>query len=86
MFRSTELYWFQISQSAQWAPFNAAYKWTQNSDTYKFYDNPEMETKFNPYEGGAYQQAVSGVVYTNQSCYELSGGCYAVYGFEYEPG
>jgi len=44
-------------------------------------------TALNPYQGGAYQQAVSGVTDTNPNCYELGGtGCFSVYGFEYVPG
>lgn len=35
---------------------------------------------------GAYQQATSTLVTNNQSCYELSQGCFAVYGFQYQPG
>jgi hypothetical protein len=35
---------------------------------------------------GAFQQTISGLSVTNQDCYELTGGCYSVYGFEYKPG
>lgn len=35
---------------------------------------------------GVYQQTTSGLSTTNQDCYELEKGCFAVYGFEYKPG
>ncbi|KAF9009992.1 glucosidase [Cyathus striatus] len=74
----------KVSLSAQWAPFNAEYKFLNNSDTVIFYD--EEVTHLNSYAGGAYQQTTSGLAITNQSCYELSGGCFSTYGFEYKPG
>jgi beta-glucanase (GH16 family) len=48
------------------------------------YDNTVTEQ--NTYIGGAFQQATSGVSETDQLCYEGTGGCYSVYGFEYKPG
>jgi hypothetical protein len=36
--------------------------------------------------GGAYQQAVSALTTTDQTAYELNGGNFSVYGFEYQPG
>ncbi|KAG8215428.1 glycoside hydrolase family 16 protein [Butyriboletus roseoflavus] len=74
----------KVSQSAQWAPFNAAYKWVNTSNNLAIYD-PNI-TVLNPYIGGAYQQTTSGLTLTNQDCYELDKGCYSVYGFEYVPG
>ncbi|KAL5495092.1 hypothetical protein ACEPAI_554 [Sanghuangporus weigelae] len=73
-----------VSQSGQWAPFNAQYEWFNTSDNLIITD-PEV-TELNTYTGGVYQQATSGVSLTNQDCYELSGGCYSVYAFEYKPG
>ncbi|KAL5534071.1 hypothetical protein ACEPAG_532 [Sanghuangporus baumii] len=73
-----------VSQSGQWAPFNAQYEWFNTSDNLIITD-PEV-TQLNTYIGGVYQQATSSVSSTNQDCYELSGGCYSVYGFEYKPG
>ncbi|KAL5519142.1 hypothetical protein ACEPAH_825 [Sanghuangporus vaninii] len=73
-----------VSQSGQWAPFNAKYEWFNTSDNLIITD-PQV-TELNTYTGGVYQQATSGVSLTNQDCYELSGGCYSVYGFEYKPG
>ena len=32
------------------------------------------------------QQCTSGLGITNQTCYELSGGCFTTYGFDYKPG
>ena len=39
-------------------------------------------SELNTFIGGATQQATSVVTNTNTSCYELDGGCYAVYGFQ----
>ncbi|KAJ7182667.1 beta-glucan synthesis-associated protein [Mycena crocata] len=73
-----------VSQSSQWAPFNANYVWFNASDNLIIPD-PENAV-LNTYLGGVYQQASSVVVQTNQQCYELGGGCMSVYGFEYKPG
>ena len=73
-----------VSQSGQWAPFNEAYVWKNTSANLKIPD-PDV-TILNSYMGGAYQQATSAVSQTNQDCYQLEGGCFAVYGFEYKPG
>lgn len=35
---------------------------------------------------GVWQQCTSGLGVTNQTCYELSGGCFTTYGFDYKPG
>ncbi|EIN14053.1 beta-glucan synthesis-associated protein [Punctularia strigosozonata HHB-11173 SS5] len=74
----------QVSQSGQWAPFNAYYQWFNTSDNLIIPD-PSI-TVLNSYTGGVYQQATSGVTQTNQECYELTGNCYSIYGFEYKPG
>ncbi|KAK7052326.1 beta-glucan synthesis-associated protein [Favolaschia claudopus] len=74
-----------VSQSGQWAPFNAAYVWFNTSDNLIIPD-PSISA-LNSYTGGAYQQATSVVTKTNQGCYELGGdGCFAVYAMEYKPG
>ncbi|KZV65891.1 glycoside hydrolase family 16 protein [Peniophora sp. CONT] len=74
----------QVSQSAQWAPFNAEYKWLNTSDNLHITD--QSVTKLNDYIGGSTQQTSSGLSTTNQDCYELSKGCFSTYGFEYKPG
>ncbi|KAG1751980.1 glycoside hydrolase family 16 protein [Suillus occidentalis] len=74
----------KVSQSVQWAPFNAGYEWLNTSDNLQIY-HPDM-TVLNPYHGGAYQQTTSGLSLTDQDCYELDKGCYSIYGFEYKPG
>jgi hypothetical protein len=43
--------------------------------------NPKI-SQLNLYVGGVYQQATSVTTVTNQNCYDLTGGCYSVYGFE----
>jgi beta-glucanase (GH16 family) len=74
----------QVSQSAQWAPFNAAYQWPNTTDNFNIVD-PTI-TELNSYMGGAFQQAISGVTDTNQDCYQLVTGCFSTYGYEYKPG
>ncbi|KAF4573075.1 hypothetical protein EYR36_007585 [Pleurotus pulmonarius] len=74
----------QVSQSAQWGPFNAGYVWFNSTDNL-IIEDPTV-TELNPYIGGVFQQATSGVTETNQNCYELRTGCFSVYGFEYKPG
>ncbi|TFY75995.1 hypothetical protein EWM64_g8017 [Hericium alpestre] len=74
----------QVSQSAQWAPFNAQYIW-QNTSSNELIANPQIST-LNTYMGSSTQQATSVVTQTDQNCYEGNGGCFSVYGFEYKPG
>ncbi|KAJ6479473.1 beta-glucan synthesis-associated protein [Mycena vitilis] len=73
-----------VSQSAQWAPFNAGYEWDNSSASMSIPD-PTL-TKQNSYLGAVYQQATSGLTNTDQKCYQLLEACYSVYGFEYVPG
>lgn len=65
-------------------PFNAGYEWFNTSDNL-IIPNPAITVQ-NSYTGGVYQQASSGVTQTNQQCYELTGQCFSVYAFEYQPG
>ncbi|KAK7676909.1 hypothetical protein QCA50_020165 [Cerrena zonata] len=74
----------EVSQSAQWAPFNAGYVWFNTSDN-EIIADPTISAQ-NSYTGGITQQATSVVTQTNQECYEGEGGCYSIYGFEYRPG
>ncbi|KAJ7935919.1 glycoside hydrolase family 16 protein [Mycena leptocephala] len=74
----------QVSQSAQWAPFNAGYHWDNSSDNLYIADLTVSHQ--NSYLGAVYQQATSVVSNTNQQCYQLIDQCYAVHGFEYVPG
>ncbi|KAJ6550125.1 beta-glucan synthesis-associated [Mycena capillaripes] len=73
-----------VSQSGQWAPFNAGYVWFNTSDNLVIADS--TISVLNGYKGGAYQQATSVVTKTNQQCYELIDNCTSVYGMEYKPG
>ncbi|KAG8960222.1 hypothetical protein FRC03_006878 [Tulasnella sp. 419] len=73
-----------VSQSGQWAPFNYKYEWLNTSENFEIYDHDVAE--LNSYKGGALQQSTSVLALTNQQCYQHSGGCYSVYGFEYKPG
>ncbi|KAH6912592.1 beta-glucan synthesis-associated protein KRE6 [Coprinopsis sp. MPI-PUGE-AT-0042] len=74
----------EVSQSAQLAPFNAGYKLIETAGAYEIYDADV--TEINEYLGGIFQQAASGLSHTNSSAYELTGGLYTTYGFEYKPG
>ncbi|KAI0063315.1 glycoside hydrolase family 16 protein [Artomyces pyxidatus] len=73
----------QVSQSAQWAPFNAQYAWDNSSANLKIED--PTATTLNSYTGGAFQETTSGLSWTNGACYELESGCFSVYGYEYQP-
>jgi len=72
----------QVSQSCQFAPFNYNYTFFTNDTT--LYNT--SITMFNTYKGGAYQQSISALTVTDQTAYELNGGGFSVYGFEYRPG
>lgn len=74
----------QVSQSAQWAPFNAQYAW-DNSSSNLYIRDPTV-TQLNAYVGGAFQQTSSGLSFTDSDCYELDSGCFSVYGYEYQTG
>ncbi|KAF7300831.1 hypothetical protein MKEN_01309000 [Mycena kentingensis (nom. inval.)] len=74
----------QVSQSAQWAPFDAAYNWNNQSGNMVIYDTTLSHQ--NSYSGGIWQEATSVVTTTNQDCYQLKNPCYATHGFEYVPG
>lgn len=77
----------EVSQSAQWAPFNPYYRF-QNVSGVDYDIQDTSVTKINSYLGGVFQQATSGVSVTNQNCYTGAGmgGCFSQYGFEYEYG
>ncbi|KAJ8515335.1 hypothetical protein ONZ45_g7216 [Pleurotus djamor] len=74
----------EVSQSAQWAPFDAGYVWQNTSDNMIFND-PSI-TRQNKFTGSITQQATSVITKTDANCYELEQGCFSVYGFEYKPG
>jgi len=72
-----------VSLSAQWAPFNAGYRFLDVPGAYELHSDV---TVINDYRGGVWQQTTSGLANTNQTCYEFIGGCFTTYGFEYKPG
>ncbi|KAK0225677.1 beta-glucan synthesis-associated [Armillaria fumosa] len=74
----------QVSQSGQWAPFNHAYVWQNTSDN--FYVRDPSISQLNTFTGNVQQQATSVVTNTDTECYEKTGGCFSIYGFEYKPG
>ncbi|CAG7854998.1 Beta-glucan synthesis-associated protein KRE6 AltName: Full=Killer toxin-resistance protein 6 [Serendipita indica DSM 11827] len=74
-----------VSQSAQFAPYSAEYKW--DNLTYGHYYGTLGDDQYvNTYPGGVWQQTASTVSKTNQGCYELEEKCFATYGFQYVPG
>lgn len=84
VFESQVILQGQVSQSAQWAPMNYAYQWSNLSQNYNI-PNPDV-TQLNSYLGGVYQQSTSGVTNTNQNCYTQKTGCFSTYGYQYKPG
>ncbi|KAJ7114369.1 beta-glucan synthesis-associated [Mycena epipterygia] len=74
----------QVSQSAQWAPFDAGYKAFNSTDNLIIPD--PSTTAQNAFVGNVFQQTTSGLSTTNQDCYQLKGQCFSTYGFEYQPG
>ncbi|CAE6351177.1 unnamed protein product [Rhizoctonia solani] len=73
-----------VSQSGQWAPFNAAFVWDNSSTNLIISDS--VNSKLNTFVGNEWQQTTSVVTNTNQNCYTQEGGCFSAYGFEYKPG
>ncbi|KAL0949252.1 hypothetical protein HGRIS_009330 [Hohenbuehelia grisea] len=74
----------EVSQSAQWAPFNAGYVWLNTTDN-EIIPNPSI-TRQNSFIGSVTQQAASVITKTDQRCYEYADGCFSIYAFEYKPG
>ncbi|KIK69476.1 glycoside hydrolase family 16 protein [Collybiopsis luxurians FD-317 M1] len=73
-----------VSQSGQWAPFNDAYQF-KNDSSGVVVNDPSITIE-NSYTGGPLQQATSYVSETNQRCYQLNEDCFSTYGIEYKPG
>ncbi|BGP18552.1 hypothetical protein JCM10213v2_006618 [Rhodosporidiobolus nylandii] len=71
-----------VSQSAQFAPYDDHYQPKNTSEYIQVYNN--SKTQLNEYLGGVYQQATSAISYTNPRAYELSGGEFETYGFEWD--
>ncbi|KAI0353021.1 beta-glucan synthesis-associated [Trametes cingulata] len=74
----------QVSQSAQWAPFNHGYIWDNSTENMIIVD-PSISYQ-NTFIGSVTQQATSVVTATDPLCYEYDAGCFSIYGFEYKPG
>lgn len=69
------------SQSLQIAPFDPDYDWNQDLATIVDTDT----TKFNPYTGGHYQEALSGLTNTLTKSYAKSGNEFTRFGVEFTP-
>ncbi|KAI0036622.1 beta-glucan synthesis-associated protein [Vararia minispora EC-137] len=74
----------QVSQSLQAAPFNFNYTYDTGNGHTDIYNS--TATVLNSYKGGVFQQAISALSDTDQGAYELDGGGFSTYGYEYEPG
>ena len=73
----------QVSQSAQFAPYDDYYQFNNASSNYQQYD-PTI-TAFNTYLGGYYQQAASSLTMVDDDLYYSqvgSNGQFATFGFE----
>ncbi|BEJ13862.1 hypothetical protein CspHIS471_0310360 [Cutaneotrichosporon sp. HIS471] len=70
----------QMSQSAQVAPFDADYQFDNSSAGATIWATDI--TMWNSYLGGVYQQAVSGLVYVDNSVYTGTSGAFNIYGVE----
>jgi beta-glucanase (GH16 family) len=69
----------QVSQSAQFAPFNYQYNFVDTAPATTVYD-PSI-TSLNSYRGGPLQQALSAITYIDSSLY--NGQAYAPYAYEW---
>jgi beta-glucanase (GH16 family) len=75
----------QVSQSAQWAPFNMNY--TASNTTGPAYTIYQTTSKHNSYTGEITQQSASVVTDADQDAIQVGGAnTFATYGFEYQPG
>lgn len=76
-----------LSLSGQFMPANAGYYLANATDTeYTTNTVNGEEVKINTYRGNVLQQSASAIAVTNQESYELNGGIFSVWGFEYQPG
>ncbi|KAF9647896.1 hypothetical protein BDM02DRAFT_3080131, partial [Thelephora ganbajun] len=85
-----------VSQFDQGTPFSAGYEWFNTTDNLIIPDLTITELKL--YSGrnwiltdlvcssSVFRQAISAVSMTSDNCHELNTNCYAVYGFEHQPG
>ncbi|OWZ49099.1 glucosidase [Cryptococcus neoformans c45] len=70
----------QVSQSAQFAPFDKGYEYLNTSKGAIQYDTDL--TMWNSYKGGTYQEAVSSLTYIDSDNYVGTSGGFGIYGFE----
>jgi hypothetical protein len=57
-----------VCPPGQWAPFNPYYYFSTNVSGTDYQIMDDSMTKINTYLGGVYQQATSGVSYTDPNC------------------
>ncbi|KAF6762241.1 glucosidase [Ephemerocybe angulata] len=70
----------EVSQSAQFAPFDNSYEWARTAENMKVTNT--TASRLNGFVGNILQEAASVVTQTNQRCYQLVEDCFSVYGFE----
>jgi len=70
-----------VSQSYQIAPFDSYYLWNTSTPPSTYY-NPNI-TRPNPYSGGPYQEACSGLTYLDNTKYGGGPNAFSTYGVEY---
>ncbi|KAH6915106.1 glucosidase [Coprinopsis sp. MPI-PUGE-AT-0042] len=71
----------RVSQSAQFAPFDASFLWNTTAPNMILED--PLRSALNGFVGNVVQQAASVVTNTDQRCYEFIEDCFGVFGFEY---
>ncbi|KAM0752937.1 glycoside hydrolase family 16 protein [Meredithblackwellia eburnea MCA 4105] len=74
----------EISQSAQWAPYNPQYQHLSATNDEQQIFTSTYRTFPNSYNGSVYQQSTSGVSYTREATYD-STTSFGVYQLEYQP-
>ncbi|KAM0755637.1 glycoside hydrolase family 16 protein [Meredithblackwellia eburnea MCA 4105] len=73
-----------VSQSAQFAPFDAQYLFNDQAPATTVYD--AVETQMNSYKGGVYQEATSAFTYVPTTAYEgVANPTYSTFGWEAWP-
>ncbi|GAA5891181.1 hypothetical protein JCM8208_002530 [Rhodotorula glutinis] len=72
-----------VSQSAQFAPYDADYVIRNSTPYVTVYDSDR--TVLNEYTGAVYQQAASAITATDVDAYQDAEGTFSAYGFEYWP-
>ncbi|KAE8229325.1 hypothetical protein CF326_g5706 [Tilletia indica] len=73
------------SQSAQMAPFDAAYEWSEGGSGTPYHIYDEDTSRINNYLGGPLQECASGLSQCPRDGFTDAGQRFVTYGFEYSP-